>query len=244
MVEKEKIKKDLSKNKARTKKRIRSKEDKFKKLQEIIDAGSKLYVTKGWEGFGMRALAKQLGMSEGNLYNYIKSKRELYIAIRSKYFEYFTAKLKKIINKNRGKISYIDLFMKIAEFYLDFAFEDFPRYNMINIIAPPSSDEKGPFEQTYQTFNILKIIQDLIEEATEAKELKVEDSELLAYHFYGLVYGAVKVIREFDHVDPILEPIIPHNKLAIEEYRSLIREKYRIFFLKQIKDQLESSKLT
>ncbi|MHA1724096.1 MAG: TetR/AcrR family transcriptional regulator, partial [Promethearchaeota archaeon] len=86
-------------NTQQKKKRRRSKEEKLKKLQEIINVGSKLYKEKGWGGFGMRALARSLGMSEGNLYNYVKSKRELYIAIRSKYYEEFLDRLKKLINK-------------------------------------------------------------------------------------------------------------------------------------------------
>lgn len=244
MVEKGKLKKPHSQEKEKSNQRIRSKKEKFKRLQEIINAGSELYVKQGWAGFGMRALARHLGMSEGNLYNYISSKRELYIAIRNKYYEAFSEKLKKLIYKNRGKISYLNLFLKIAEFYLDFAFEDYPRYQMINVISPPPSDDKGPFERTYQTFNILKIIQDLIKEAGQANELQVKDSEILTYYFYGQVYGAVKVMREFDHIDPILEPIIPHNKLAIQEYRSLIRDKYKHFFLEQLKNQLESSKFS
>ena len=229
-------------NTQQKKKRRRSKEEKLKKLQEIINVGSKLYKEKGWGGFGMRALARSLGMSESNLYNYVKSKRELYIAIRSKYYEEFLDRLKKLINKNRGKISYVDLFLKIAEFYLNFAFEDYSRYKMMSIIPPPISKEKGPFEKSYQTYNIVQLTQDLIDEAVDAKELDIKDTELLSYYFYNLVYGAVKVLREFDHSDPILEPIIPHNKLAIEEYRCLIKERYKAFLLKQIKNQLESSK--
>ena len=60
----------------------RSKEEKEKQFQKIIEAGRKLFLSKGSYGFNTRALAKELNMSQPNLYTYVKSKRELWIAIR------------------------------------------------------------------------------------------------------------------------------------------------------------------
>ncbi|MHA1659205.1 MAG: TetR/AcrR family transcriptional regulator [Promethearchaeota archaeon] len=66
--------------------RARSEEKKAIKFEKILEAGKKLFLEKGSEGFSMRNLANRLGMNKNNLYNYIESKRELWIAIRNKFY--------------------------------------------------------------------------------------------------------------------------------------------------------------
>jgi AcrR family transcriptional regulator len=208
--------------------RARSKEEKQKQLSKIIRAGRQLYIKKGWEGFGMRALARHLKMSEGNLYNYVKSKRELWIAIRAQYFQEFNSRLLELIDTYRGKISYLELFERIGEFYLDFAAEDYPRYLMISVISAPKSNITGPIEKSYKPVNVMKTIQNLVDEAIKVGEIKATDSDKLAYFLYGLVYGAVKVERELEIIDPVLEPIISGSKvITIEEYRNFFFEELR-----------------
>jgi len=215
-------------------KRARSEEDKRIQLNRIINAGRELYIKKGWQGFGMRALARQLGMSEGNLYNYVKSKRELWIAIRAQYYQEFNNKLNNLINKHKGKISYIELLKKIGEFYLDFATEDHPRFLLMTIISAPDSKEKGPIEINYKPFNSMLLIQDVIKEAIDVREIKAVDPETLSYYLWGMAYGAIKVERELQYRDPILEPIITGSKI-------LSGEEYRKFFLQELQKQLKNS---
>ncbi|MBK5134244.1 TetR/AcrR family transcriptional regulator, partial [Candidatus Bathyarchaeota archaeon] len=55
-------------------------------FEQILEAGKELFLEKGRDGFSLRGLAKILGMNQNNLYNYVESKRELWIAIRNKFF--------------------------------------------------------------------------------------------------------------------------------------------------------------
>ena len=63
--------------------RSRSPEKKAAQFQRILEAGKDLFLEKGRDGFSLRGLAKNLGMNQNNLYNYVDSKRELWIAIRN-----------------------------------------------------------------------------------------------------------------------------------------------------------------
>jgi AcrR family transcriptional regulator len=64
--------------------RARSEEKKNIQFEKILDAGKELFIEKGESGFSMRNLAEMLNMTKNNLYHYIESKRELWIAIRNK----------------------------------------------------------------------------------------------------------------------------------------------------------------
>ena len=69
--------------------RSRSPEKKAQQFERILEAGKQLFQQKGREGFSLRGVAKTLDMNQNNLYNYIESKRELWIAIRKKFFEQY-----------------------------------------------------------------------------------------------------------------------------------------------------------
>jgi len=48
----------------------------------------------------MRELARRLNMSEANLYNYVDYKRELWTAIRTKYFKQYRDDVDNLIKKH------------------------------------------------------------------------------------------------------------------------------------------------
>ena len=91
--------------------RARSEEKKADQFERILEAGKKLFLEKGAEGFSMRNLAEMLGMTKNNLYNYVESKRELWIAIRNRFYEQFKQENIKILKSHNG--SNIELLMKI-----------------------------------------------------------------------------------------------------------------------------------
>ena len=67
--------------------RARSPIKKAEKFEEILKEGRNLFLKHGSEGFNMRAIAKKVDMQQGNLYNYVQSKRELWFAVIQKDFQ-------------------------------------------------------------------------------------------------------------------------------------------------------------
>jgi len=79
--------------------RARSADKKADQFERILEAGKRLFLEKGTQGFSMRNLAEMIGMTKNNLYNYVESKRELWIAIRNKFYGQFKEENLEIIEK-------------------------------------------------------------------------------------------------------------------------------------------------
>jgi len=214
--------------------RARAPEKKAEQFNIILETGKELFVKYGSHGFSLRALAKRLNMSQTNVYNYVQSKRELWIAIRTKYYGEFQDGLNRLIGDYQG--SYTDLFFKMAEFFLEFASVDFNRFAMMFLISAPPSNKIGPLEKNYEPFQIMKYISVIVEKAVIAKKIiKTEAIERLFY-IYGVLLGAAKVEADLKLRENITEPI------KLESYIISAKE-YRKFALEQIRDLLDKNVL-
>lgn len=201
----------MSKNPNKKKTRSRSPEKKAAQFERIIDAGKELFSDKGREGFSLRGLAKILDMNQNNLYNYVDSKRELWIAIRNKFFKQQRDENREIIKNHKG--STIDLLLKITSNFLDFATKDFGAFSMMHIIPSPPSKKVGPFEKEYRAFNFLDGTTRIVQKAIEDGEIKENNATALSFHLYSTILGAAIVERTMR----ILEQNNNYNGDAVSE---------------------------
>jgi len=183
----------MTENSNKKQTRSRSPEKKAAQFEQILEAGKELFLEKGRDGFSLRGLAKVLGMNQNNLYNYVESKRELWIAIRNKFFSQYRDENIKIRNKHEGAIT--DLLMKYYTNFLDFAYKDFKAFSMMHLTESPPSDKIGPFEKKYQEFNYLRGTAKVVQDAIEAEEINYSDSGLITFFTYSLILGAAIVER-------------------------------------------------
>jgi len=173
--------------------RSRSPEKKAAQFEQILEAGKELFLERGRDGFSLRGLAKNLGMNQNNLYNYVKSKRELWIAIRNKFFSQYREENIEIRKKHEGTIT--DLLMKYFTNFLEFAHKDFKAFSMMHLTESPPSDKIGPFEKEYHEFNYIRGTAKVVQDAIEGKEINYSDSGLITFFTYSLVLGAAIVER-------------------------------------------------
>ena len=172
--------------------RARSKEKKADQFERILEAGKQLFLNKGTEGFSMRNLAEILGMTKNNLYNYIESKRELWIAIRNKFYNQFKEENIEIIKNHRG--STVDLIIKLYEHFLEFAERDYDKFRMMfNVIDAPPSNKIGPIEKTYKEFGLLDGTTKLIQKAIDNGEIEIDNAPLLSLFTYSVVMGVAYI---------------------------------------------------
>lgn len=205
----------------RTRKPARTKKEKTDLRQDIIEKGRELFNTKGSYGFKTRALAEKLNMSQGNLYNYVKSKRELWIAIRIEDYKKMITDVQNIIDSFEG--SRIDLLKKIAIYYLNFATRERHRFQMLFLIPPPPAKEKGPIEKHYKRRNPLNLIKHVLIDAMDAREIKERDVNQVAYMYYALLQGATFVEIDLRSRDEILEPITEEDIAdSIKKFRNTL----------------------
>jgi len=217
--------------------------DKEKLFEKILDTGKKLFVKEG--SVGMRALARKLGMSQANLYNYVESKRELWIAIRSSVLKEFR---KTMADFNKQKFdNFITFCVRLAQSFLEFASEDFPRFSIWQFIPPPPlvvdkitkiPKEIGPFERSYNLTNLINDGIRLIKRRAEEFNVNLENPERFYFYLYGVVFGAAKAENELKLsqimlkkkvVDPIFEPFaISPDTLSPETFRSYVLEEIKL----------------
>jgi len=171
--------------------RSRSPIKKAQQFEKIIETGKQLFQDKGKDGFSLRGLAKMLDMNQNNLYNYVGSKRELWIAIRNKFFKQFKDENLAIIKSHEG--SNIELLMKIFNHFFEFAEDDPAATRMMHITPSPPSNKIGKFEKEYKPFNFLDGTTRKIQEAINNGEIKEENSAILSFFIYSLILGATFV---------------------------------------------------
>lgn len=169
--------------------RARSTEQKQKQLERILTAGREVFLNRS-KNFSMRQLAKQLEMSPGNLYNYVRSKRELWFAIIEQDFEQFDAGMRTIINNHQG--TYSKSLDHLARYYFEFALADTARYQMMFSTPAPPARFKGPFERSHEVES-LNILIGVIQHAVDAGEITGEDTNKLAIYFWSVLHGVVMI---------------------------------------------------
>jgi len=183
--------------------RARSDDKKADQFERILEAGKKLFLEKGTQGFSMRNLAEMLGMTKNNLYNYVESKRELWIAIRNKFYSQFKEENLKIVENHEG--STCDLIIKLYEHFLDFADRDYDKFRMMfNVIDAPPSNKIGPIESDYKEFRLLDGTTKLIQKAIREGEITEGSASLLSLFTYSVVMGVgyIQMIRTDGHGAP------------------------------------------
>ncbi|MFW9987325.1 MAG: TetR/AcrR family transcriptional regulator [Candidatus Odinarchaeota archaeon] len=173
--------------------RNRSPEKKAAQFEKILEAGKELVIKRGRHGFSMRALGRSLGMNQNNLYNYVASKRELYIAIRNKFFKQYRKENLEIIKKHKG--SSFELLMNIFKHFLNFAENDFGAFSMMHLRTLPPSDKIGPIEKEYKEFRYLRGTTRIISNAIEEGAIKESNAEKLTFFIYSVILGAAIVER-------------------------------------------------
>ena len=190
MKEKRKIPKNrLSQTTKKTKKRARSPEEKKDQYNRLLTKGRELFLQLGSERFSMRLLAKALDMSTGNLYNYVKDKRDLWFAIIDGYFEEFSEGISDVISNHQG--SFKELIDNVFEFYTSFAIEDLKRFEMMFLIPPPYSKKGVVKQETMQLHKSQLLLKEVIEKAIENNELKKGDSIYYTRFFSAVALGSV-----------------------------------------------------
>jgi AcrR family transcriptional regulator len=173
-----------------TQTRARSKEAKELQIKKIIEEARNLFVEEGTRGFSMRSLAKRLGMSQGNLYNYWSSKRELWYEIVKRDFADFESEVIKLVSKQRGTL--IELLESLALFYFDFAQSNYRRYQIMFIIPPPPVDSSTKPSDKFEPQSINLLLQ-IIEKAIADMGIEDVDPKKLALYLWTVIHGTVLI---------------------------------------------------
>ncbi|MFX1238804.1 MAG: hypothetical protein ACFFAS_01080 [Promethearchaeota archaeon] len=171
-------------------------------------------------------------MSEAFVYNYITSKMELWIGIRSGYFAQYQEGLQKIFSENE-KASLIDFFLVWVRFFLEFASADYNRFKMMFLINAPRSNKIGTLEKNYKVFNLFETGINKINEILETNNLRLSNVEKIIYFLFSVVFGAAEIEADIRLRYDIKEPLSP-------SISAITQEELREFALNKVKEIIEN----
>ena len=221
------------------KKRSRSKEDKAKQMDRIIEESLNLIKTKGFFGFEMRALAKHIGMSKGNLYNYVSSKRELWIAVRIKTMRDFKQGIEETAFSGEEE-SAIEILKRVGRFVFEFAAEDSNRWKLMTSTRPPDPPIKdgspfiGEIEKSYESSQVLDAIFKILQDGYARGELQDLNLKLTGFYLYSIVLGVAyleydiltdDIIRDSEFHEDLKFNREELRELALNQMEQLLRKK-------------------
>lgn len=208
---------------------------KDKKIKMILDVTQELYEREGWEKLTSEAVAKKLNMSSrGHIYHYIKSKRELCIALRSRYFRLLQNEFNLVEKNHNG--SNVDLLIKLSEKFLEFSASNRRRFRFMFLIQTPSSKILGPREASLKRvrpYHLLDFFQKIVEKAIEQGEIYPNNSYMLTVFLLQILLGGAYVEHGFSRRPSNPETTTEFEKV-VTEHKDFIREN-REFSLKQLR---------
>ncbi len=210
--------------------RARAPEKKEAQYQIIIETAKEMYKKSDFQTISMNSIAKRLNMEQSNLYNYFKSKRELWIAVRSSYREEHDKIIESIIENHNG--TNLELIYKLATAMIDKMGSDFSMFLFLFVAMIPPSKSSGPIEESYDFKHGFFHFRDIIEVAIDDGELKVDDIDLFTYQLWSMIFGEIKAETHLKFKAKVIDPINNGDKKLIP------RENYRTYALKTIKDFL------
>ncbi len=180
--------------------------EKIKK--KILDAALAILFEEGFDDLSMRKLARKLGMTAPNIYNYYSGKDELYLTIQTRGFERIARRFEQIISDHplAG-----DRLSAMVDAYLDFGMSNPDYYSvMFSRNTPKYTDYIGTrlepiaFLEKHAALKVADIVTSVIQEiAGENNRIRKEDAAYHTIQIWTGLHGVVslyysRVLQELD----------------------------------------------
>lgn len=118
----------------------RKEREKEQRRAQILAAGEKLLLEKGYRGVTMEELAKTCELSKGTLYIYFKSKEELFYTIKLKGMSILSDMFTDAV---KSKPTVLSKLVALGQMYLDFYYQHTTYFKIVN-----SFENQNNFEKT------------------------------------------------------------------------------------------------
>jgi len=175
------------------------------KKQEIMNTALKLFAKKGFYNTTIADIAREMGMSVGNMYNYFSSKESLAKELLIYTSNIFGEKLKKINEKN---ISTKEKIREITELYFNMAEE---KPELVDYFMRVYLSNKEIFANGCEGMlcisSFVTEIMIFLEEGVRRKDLKNQDFFSAFGLFMGYLGGLVFLSKENILPKPLSEYI-------------------------------------
>jgi AcrR family transcriptional regulator len=171
--------------------------------QIIFEAAEKLFLSKGYEDTTMDQIANESEFSKGTLYNYFKSKDDLYLAIGTKAYEIIIEYTRTFIEK---KDPGTDQLKAVGYAYYEFTKKN-PNYSHIfhdiavklPHVAQKPKNKLTVIEKAYLNKGeaYRKLFRDVIVKAIKTKTIRSDkDPVLIGFTLFMMTSGIMKELEQ------------------------------------------------
>ncbi|MBI4763982.1 MAG: TetR/AcrR family transcriptional regulator [Deltaproteobacteria bacterium] len=165
--------------------------------EKILAASRETFLTQGYGKASMREIAKKAGINTSNVYNYFKSKEELFYAITDPVFHHLANLRKEVFEYKANKDFKNENFMQqFTEFVPSAMFEMVKKYRkeLLLIMDSSKGTKYEPLKKMVVTTMETNFTENIISQ--ENKEL-LQDSFLMHILAMNLIEGILEITRNY-----------------------------------------------
>jgi len=199
--------------------------DKIK--SNILEHALKILINEGFNNLSMGKIAKQMGMTTANLYNYYKNKDELYNIIIIQGYNLLHDELTEAVNTVSKPL---DRIKALFESYVRFGLTNTHYYHlMFSMMSPKYLDYVGTSHEgvahveKQNSLQVLNFVISIIEAYTKGHPgYKGVNSKLVAMQIWSQLHGLISLsnsgnLKEADEQpEQVIEGILIHINIIIE----------------------------
>jgi AcrR family transcriptional regulator len=153
--------------------------------ERLCEAATRLFDARGREGFTMRELASELGVSAMTPYRYFKDKDDILAAVRARAFNRFAVALETAYT---DAPSSPEKSAAVYQAYVGFAFGEPAAYRLMFDLSQP---DEAAFPELIEASTRARATMTAYVRALVADDILEGDPELLGHVFWASLHGAV-----------------------------------------------------
>jgi len=188
------------------------------KRQAILDIAAETFREFGFERTSMSEICTRVGGSKATLYNYFKSKEDLF------YEAILLGEMKKfdivIVSLNNDSDDYIKTLYVFGESFLTFLCSPIVNENRRLVIAESRKSNLGIVVYENVIAKSHKAIAEFLEMAIEAKKIRSADTNVAAKHLIAIIKSEVE--------DELLYGVV--NTIDNEQIKAIVKRAIDVFY--------------
>lgn len=171
-----------------------------KTMDAIRKAGLKLIYEHGYEAMSLRALASEVGIQVGSLYNHISTKQDLLYDLIKAHMDDLLAHLDQALGGLRDPVEALRAFIAFhVTYHIVRKREVFIGYSELRSLDPNQNDEIVGLRRRYEDRLV-----DILEAGKAGGQFELGDSRVAAYGILSMLTGVCTWFR-------------PHGRLSREQ---------------------------
>ena len=166
--------------------------------EHILDVASEIFLTEGYASASMSTIAARLGGSKGTLYNYFKSKEELFGAYVLRHCEFHRGQVGELLTDEGDARTVLTRFARryVKVFTSDKSLQN---WRVISAESQKSPEIGRAFYESGPKRGA-EILADYLRKVTARGEMKIDDPLMASFQLTSLIHGRLIKARLLNYI--------------------------------------------